>query len=95
MHKSVIEALRKKGVKVFEHPPASPDMNLAESFFGHIKNRDDPRVIGSRDNAQLQTALEARWSEYRNDKHLALLCDRYNDSVLSKIVENDGGPSGK
>ena len=92
-HKSVVEALREKGVNVIDHPAHSPDMNLVELVHGSIKNPNTEGVQCATDNVQLLAAYKKNWAKYNLDTFGNIVDGM--PRTLDEIIRKNGGPSTK
>lgn len=94
-HKALRTYLEKKGVTVYDHPPNSPDLNLAEDFIRDIKQQAINDQLPSNNKqllASLQTtfnkpAMQKKFEERHNKR-----CDAYNVR-LKEVIAGDGLPT--
>lgn len=90
-HKQVIAALKKKGVKIIDHPPGSPDFNLCEQAHKAAKNRYGEATLAAMNNVQLLAAYKKNWEEYPVKKFDAHVKNYQN--VMNECLAKNGGPT--
>ena len=94
-HKELRAYLERSGVTVFDHPPHSPDLNLAEDYIRDLKNEVMTNKL-PRNNKELRNALtKTSQCKRKRKKFLALhekRCDGYNFR-LNQVVARGGLPT--
>jgi DDE superfamily endonuclease len=90
--KATLAQFQEWGIKYMDHPPSSPDLNLAENPIGQIKyNLKNRRHHRPTNLVELRAALTWEWDTYPQAK-LAHLVTRFPDRLRAVKAAN-GGPT--
>jgi transposase len=95
-HKELCAYLKRNGIKVFDQPPYSPDLNLAEDFIRDLKAATVTDQLPL-DNKQLKAGLAktaaTKSLQRRFLRNHYKRCDQYVKRRLNQVVERGGLPT--